>query len=255
MRFVRYQQGREEPRFGWLYEDRIGPLEGNLFGDYRRLETDLPLQRARLLAPVRPGKIIGIGHNYVEHAREDGVDVPEIPAIFLKPPTAVIGPEQAIELPPQSHQVEHEAELAVVIGKMGRWISTEQASDYILGYTVANDISARDLERHDGQWTRAKGFDTFCPLGPWIETDLDPADVLITCRVSGELRQMASTREMVFSIAQLVAFLSAVMTLEPGDVILTGTPAGVGVLKAGDVVEAAIEGIGSLRNPVVAGGA
>jgi 2-keto-4-pentenoate hydratase/2-oxohepta-3-ene-1,7-dioic acid hydratase in catechol pathway len=148
--------------------------------------------------------------------------------------------------------VEHEAELAVVIGKRGRWVQPEEASSYALGYTLANDVTARDLQRRDGQWTRAKGFDTFCPLGPWIETEFDPADALVTCHVNGEMRQMSSTRDMVFGVPQLIAFISSVMTLEPGDVLLTGTPAGVGSLVAGDVVEVAVEGLGILRNPVAA---
>jgi 2-keto-4-pentenoate hydratase/2-oxohepta-3-ene-1,7-dioic acid hydratase in catechol pathway len=146
--------------------------------------------------------------------------------------------------------VEHEAELAVVIGKRGRWISPENAKNYILGFTAGNDVTARDLQRKDGQWTRAKGFDTFCPLGPWIETDFDPADALITCRVNGEMRQMGATRDMVFTFIQLVCFVSTVMTLEPGDVILTGTPAGVGQIQAGDIIDVDIEGIGVLSNPV-----
>jgi 2-keto-4-pentenoate hydratase/2-oxohepta-3-ene-1,7-dioic acid hydratase in catechol pathway len=253
MRFVRYQQGKEPPRYGWVYEDQVGPLEGSLFGDYRRLDADIPLRKVRLLSPVQPGKVITAGRNFVEHTREMEVDVPEIPVLFLKPPSAVVGSGEFIVLPPQSHQVEHEAELAVVIGKGGRWIRPEEAHEHILGYTVANDVTARDLQRTDVQWTRAKSFDTFCPLGPWIETELDPADVLITCRVSGELRQMASSREMIFNIPQLIAFISAVMSLEPGDVILSGTPAGVGPLKAGDVVECEVEGIGTLSNPVQAG--
>lgn len=250
MRFVRYQFGKDEPRFGWVYDDQVGPLEGSPFGDYRRLDADIPLQRVRLLSPVLPGKIIGVGRNYIDRTREQGVPIPEIPEIFFKPPSAVIGMDQPILLPPQSQQVEHEVELAVVISKSGRWISPETVNEHILGYTVGNDVTARDLERRDVHFARAKGFDTFCPLGPWIETDLDPADVLITCRVSGELRQMASTREMMFNVAQLVVFISAVMTLNAGDVILTGTPSGVGRLKAGDVVETAIEGIGTLKNPV-----
>ncbi|HPO59722.1 MAG TPA: fumarylacetoacetate hydrolase family protein, partial [Anaerolineaceae bacterium] len=175
-----------------------------------------------------------------------------IPLLFLKPPSSVIGPGEAILLPPQSRQVEHEAELAVVIGRLGRWIPPEAALDYVFGYTVANDVTARDLQRRDGQWTRGKGFDTFCPLGPWIETDYDPYDNLITCRVNGEIRQMASTRDMIFPVQQLVAFASSVMTLEPGDVILTGTPAGIGPLLDGDEVAVDIEGIGELRNPVKA---
>ena len=155
-----------------------------------------------------------------------------------------------IQIPPQSEQVEHEAELAVVIGKSGKWINPENAFDHVLGYTIANDVTARDLQHKDDQWTRAKGFDTFCPLGPWIETDLDPSDLLITCRVNGELRQMASTKEMIFSIPQLVSYISSIMTLDPGDVILTGTPAGVGSLEPGDEVEITIEGIGTLRNSI-----
>ncbi len=252
MRFVRYQRGNEPPVYGWLFEDRVGMIEGSPFGDYRRLEANLELARVRLLAPVTPGKIIAVGRNYADHAREHGAEVPELPLIFLKPPSSVIGPEDTILLPPQSHQVEHEAELAVVIGRSGRWIHPGNAADYILGYTAANDVTARDLQRLDGQWTRSKSFDTFCPLGPWIETDLDSADVMISCRVDGELRQMASTREMVFSVAELVAFVSSIMTLYPGDLILTGTPAGVGPLLPGNVVEVEIEGIGILRNPVAA---
>jgi 2-keto-4-pentenoate hydratase/2-oxohepta-3-ene-1,7-dioic acid hydratase in catechol pathway len=250
MRFVRYQYGSDAPRYGWILGDRVGPLDGSPVGEYRRLDADTPLDRVRLLAPILPGKIICVGRNYAEHAREHDEEVPEVPLLFFKPPTSVIGPGQPVLLPPQSQRIEHEGELAVIIGKAGRWIAAEQAEEYILGYTAANDVTARDLQRRDGQWTRAKGFDTFCPLGPWIETDLEIADVLITCRVNGEMRQMASTREMVFTIPQLIAFVSSVMTLLPGDVLLTGTPAGVGVLEEGDFVEVDVEGLGVLRNPV-----
>jgi 2-keto-4-pentenoate hydratase/2-oxohepta-3-ene-1,7-dioic acid hydratase in catechol pathway len=175
-----------------------------------------------------------------------------VPLLFFKPPSAVIGPGAAILVPPQSQRVEHEAELAAVIGRRGRWISPEEALHHVFGYTVANDVTARDLQFRDSQWTRGKGFDTFCPLGPWIETDFDPADALITCHVNGEMRQMASTRDMVFSVRQLIAFASSVMTLEPGDILLTGTPAGVGLLLPGDTVEVTIEGLGALSNPVAA---
>lgn len=250
MRIVRYQQKGEEPRYGWVYEDRVGPLEGNPLGEFRRLEAELPLASVRLLAPVLPSKIICIGRNYAEHAREHQAEVPEYPLIFLKPPTSIIGPGDAILLPPQSQQVEHEAELAVVVGRRGRWIPAEMARQYIFGFTIANDVTARDLQRKDGQWTRGKGFDTFCPIGPWIETDFDPADAIITCHVNGTMRQMASTRDMVFNIAQLMAFISSIMTLEPGDLLLTGTPAGVGPLAAGDEVEVSIAGLGALRNKV-----
>ncbi len=251
MRFIRYQYALEAPRYGWMMEGAVGPVDGTPFGEYRRMSASLPFEAVRLLAPVEPSKIICVGRNYPEHAREHGNEVPQIPLLFLKPPSAVIGPGANIVLPPQSQQVEHEAELAVIIGKTGRWIPIEHAGEFIFGYTIANDVTARDLQRRDGQWTRGKGFDTFCPLGPWIETGLNPADTLITCRVSNAIRQMASTREMVFTVPQLVAYASSIMTLAPGDVILTGTPAGVGPLAGGDTVEITIEGIGSLRNPVV----
>jgi 2-keto-4-pentenoate hydratase/2-oxohepta-3-ene-1,7-dioic acid hydratase in catechol pathway len=175
-----------------------------------------------------------------------------VPLIFLKPPSAVLDPGGTIILPPQSAQVEHEAELVVVMGKRGRNITPEQAPDHVFGYTIGNDVTARDLQKADGQWTRGKGFDTFCPFGPWIDTDFDPADAVITCKVNGQPRQMASTRDMVFSVNQLIAFISSVMTFEPGDLIFTGTPAGVSPLKPGDSVEVAIEGLGKLVNPVAA---
>jgi 2-keto-4-pentenoate hydratase/2-oxohepta-3-ene-1,7-dioic acid hydratase in catechol pathway len=250
MRFVRYTVGDDKPRYGWLFQDKVGPIEGEPFGDYRRMEASMPLERVGLLAPLQPGKIIAVGRNYVEHAKERGAEVPEIPLTFLKPPTTVIGPGESIILPPQSQRVDHEAELAVVIGKPGRWIQPEDSMAHVLGYTIANDVTARDLQQKDGQWTRGKGFDTFCPLGPWIDTEVDPTDLRLTCRVNSEMRQIGSTRDMVFSVQQLIAFISSVMTLLPGDVILTGTPAGIGPLNAGDVVEVEIEGIGTLRNPV-----
>jgi 2-keto-4-pentenoate hydratase/2-oxohepta-3-ene-1,7-dioic acid hydratase in catechol pathway len=251
MRFIRYSVGENDPRYGWIFQDKVGPIEGEPFGEYRRLEAGMPLDRTRLLAPVIPGKIIAVGRNYIDPTKERESEVPEIPLIFLKPPSAVIGPGETIVLPPQSQRVDHEGELAVVIGKMGRWIRAEDALQHVLGYTAANDVTARDLQQKDGQWTRGKGFDTFCPLGPWIETDLDPSDMRLTCRVNGEMRQMGSTREMIFSVQQLIAFISSVMTLNSGDVILTGTPPGIGPLKHGDAVEVEIEGIGSLSNPVV----
>ncbi|MBN1372890.1 MAG: fumarylacetoacetate hydrolase family protein [Anaerolineaceae bacterium] len=250
MRFVRFSVGDRAPQYGWMFQDKIGALEGDLFGEYRRLEAGMPLERVRLYAPVIPSKIIAVGRNYAEHAKEQNVEVPDMPLIFLKPPSSIIGPGEKIILPPQSQRVEHEGELAVVIGKPGRWIPAEKALEHVFGYTCANDVTARDLQRRDGQWTRGKGFDTFCPLGPWIETELDPADALVACRVNGEMRQMASTREMVFTIPQLIAFISSVMTLQPGDLILTGTPAGISPLEDGDSVEVSVEGIGELRNPV-----
>ncbi len=252
MRFIRYQTKAEPARFGWIHNEMVGPVEGSPFGEFRRLEATLPLDNVKLLAPITPGKILAIGRNYVAHAQEHKVEVPSVPLMFLKPPSSVIGPDEAIVHPPQSQQVEHEAELVVVIGRRGRWIPAEDALSFVFGYTIGNDVTARDLQHRDGQWTRAKGFDTFCALGPWVETEFDPADAMITCHVNGEMRQMASTRDMVFRVNHLVAFISSVMTLEPGDIIMTGTPAGVGPLKPGDVVEAAIEGLGKLRNPVIA---
>ncbi len=252
MRWVRMQTPDGYEGYGWVQEGRVGPVKGSPFDEYERGELRWALEEVRLLPPVLPRKIIGVGRNYPAHAAEHGAEVPSVPLVFLKPPTAVIGPGDAIRLPPQSRQVEHEAELAVVIGRRGRWIPVDRALEYVWGYTAGNDVTARDLQRRDPQWTRAKGFDTFAPLGPWVDTDFDPTQASVICRVNGEVRQMGSTQEMVFSIAQIIAFVSSFMTLEPGDVILTGTPAGVGPLHPGDVVEVDIEGLGTLRNPVEA---
>jgi 2-keto-4-pentenoate hydratase/2-oxohepta-3-ene-1,7-dioic acid hydratase in catechol pathway len=250
MRLIRFQTETEPPQFGWINNDMVGRIDGSPFGEYQRSEANIPLEAVQLLAPIQPGKIICVGRNYAEHAKETNSEVPTTPLIFLKPPSAVIGPHQTITLPPQSQQVEHEAELVVVIGRRGRWISPEEASKHILGFTIGNDVTARDLQNKDLQWTRSKGFDTFCPLGPWVETEFKPVDVMITCHVNGELRQMASTHDMVFHIDQLIAFASSIMTLDPGDILMTGTPAGVSPLHPGDVVEVSIEGIGKLSNTV-----
>ncbi|MFH1183836.1 MAG: fumarylacetoacetate hydrolase family protein [Chloroflexota bacterium] len=250
MRIVRFQSGTEAPQYGWLSEDKLGAIQGDVFGKYKRQEAKTPLSQVKLLAPCAPSKIVCVGRNYVEHAKELGNDVPKIPLIFMKPPSSILHPGGAIVLPPQSQQVEHEAELVVVIGKRGRNITTEEAKKHILGYTVGNDVTARDLQKADEQWTRAKGFDTFCPFGPWIDTEFDTSDAVITCKVNGQPRQMASSRDMVFSVPMLIAYISSVMTLEPGDLIFTGTPSGVGPLKAGDEVVVEIEGLGVLRNPV-----
>lgn len=250
MRLIRYSTPDHGIQYGWIHQNRVGPVSGDPFQTYRRLEASHPLEQLRLMTPVAPGKIICVGRNYAAHAAEHDADVPEIPLIFLKPPSSLIANQESIMLPPQSQQVEHEAELVAVIGRRGRRIPAGDAHQYVFGYTVGNDVTARDLQRSDGQWTRGKGFDTFCPLGPWIDTDFDPSDALITCHVNGELKQMASTRDMVFGIPRLIAFISSVMTLEPGDIIMTGTPAGVSPLSPGDLVEVTIEGIGKLSNPV-----
>ena len=250
MRIVRYQLNAEAACYGWLLEDKVGPIVGSIFGEYRREEAKLPLASVRLLAPVQPSKIICIGRNYAEHAKEHDAEVPKVPLLFMKPPSSTTNPGEAIILPPQSQQVEHEAELVAVIGKRGRNVTVEAARDHVFGYTVGNDVTARDLQKSDGQWTRAKGFDTFCPFGPWVDTEYDPSDAIITCRVNGQPRQMASTRDMVFNVNMLIAFITSVMTLEPGDLVFTGTPAGVGPLQDGDEVVVEIEGLGKLSNPV-----
>ena len=250
MRIVRYQIKDLSVKVGWVFDENVGEIEGSIFGEYRREEALTPLASVKLLTPCVPSKIICVGRNYSDHAKELGNDVPKVPLIFLKPPSSIINPGEYIVLPPQAQQVEHEAELVVVIGKRGRNITSEDARNHILGYTVGNDITARDLQKTDGQWTRAKGFDTFCSFGPWIDTDFDISDALITCKVSGQPRQLASTRDMVFGVSTLIAFVSSIMTLEPGDILFTGTPAGVGALKAGDEVVVEIEGLGQLTNLV-----
>ena len=251
MRIVRYEtKDGKKPKYGWLLGDKVGEISGNVFGRYRRNEAETPIADVKLLAPSEPSKIVCVGRNYVEHAKELGNEVPKVPLLFLKPPSSIINPNDTILLPPQSVQVEHEGELVVVMGKRGRHIAAANVKRHILGYTIGNDVTARDLQKTDDQWTRAKGFDTFCPFGPWIDTEFDPADSVVTCRVNGQMRQMASTRDMVFNIGNLIAYVSSVMTLEPGDLIFTGTPAGVGELKNGDEVLVEIEGLGVLRNPV-----
>ena len=250
MRIIRYQIKNEAPKYGWLLEDKIGEIEGDIFGSYKRKEAQTPLTEVSLLPPSQPTKIVCVGRNYIDHAKELGNDVPKIPLIFMKPPSSIIANGEFIILPPQSRQVEHEAELVVVIGKRGKNITAEQANEYIFGYTVGNDITARDLQKTDELWTRAKGFDTFCSFGPWIDTEFDPSDAVVTCRVNGQMRQMASTRDMVFNVGVLIAYISSIMTLEPGDLLFTGTPAGVGMLEDGDVVDVEIEGLAKLSNPV-----
>ena len=205
-----------------------------------------------LLAPVRPTKVVAIARNYAEHARELGNELPKEPLFFLKPPSSVIGPGDAIRLPPESQEVHHEAELALVIGARAFRVRPEDARDHIFGLTCLNDVTARDLQRADKHFTRGKGFDTFCPIGPWIETDLTAEPRAIVCRVDGEVRQRGTTADLIFGFEKLISYVSHVMTLEPGDVIATGTPAGVGPLRAGQTVEVEIEGVGTLQNPVVA---
>ena len=252
MKIVRVDTDAADISYGAVEPEGIRLHRGTPFVAWEPTETVLRWDEARLLAPVIPTKIVAIGKNYADHAEEMGSELPEAPIIFLKPPTSVIGPLHGVRLPPESSEVHHEAELAVVIGKVTRNVKIEDVGPHILGYTAANDVTARDLQRQDGQWARAKGFDTFCPLGPAIDTELDPQEGLsITCRVNDELRQAGSTSDLVFGVGELVSFISGVMTLLPGDVVLTGTPSGVGPVVAGDRMEVEIEGIGVLVNPVV----
>jgi 2-keto-4-pentenoate hydratase/2-oxohepta-3-ene-1,7-dioic acid hydratase in catechol pathway len=244
---------QDAPRWGIVESGRAYALEGSPFAAWERAGDIGPLGDLRLLAPTLPTKIVCVGRNYPAHAAEHAAEVPKEPLLFFKPPSSVIGPDAPIVLTPQSQQVEHESELAVVIGRRCRNVAPEEAWDHVLGVTCGNDVTARDLQREDKLWTRAKGFDTFCPLGPWLVAGLseaDVADLSVTCRVNGEVRQHGRTGEMVFSPARLIAYTSAIMTLEPGDVIMTGTPAGVSPIAPGDLVEVEIEGIGVLRNPV-----
>jgi 2-keto-4-pentenoate hydratase/2-oxohepta-3-ene-1,7-dioic acid hydratase in catechol pathway len=231
----------------------VAEIDGHPFGQIRFTGQRWALADVRLLSPILPSKVVCVGRNYAEHAAEHGSDVPAEPLLFLKPSTSVIGPNDAIRLPAQSRQVEHEAELAVVIGPPGaRRADRTAAQRAVFGYTCANDVTARDLQRSDGQWTRAKGFDSFCPLGPWINTDLDVSDLEVRCEVNEEVRQLGRTKDMVFDVPAIVSYVSHVMTLLPGDVVLTGTPAGVSPIVAGDSVAVRVEGIGELVNPVLA---
>src|SRR5215472_15785357 len=234
----------------------VAQLAGHPFGgraeDIKLTGVRFPISDVRLLAPILPGKVICVGKNYADHAREMGGEPPEEPVIFLKPSTAVAGPRDPILRPTRlSDRVDYEGELAVVIGRLSQQVTADRVADVIFGYTCANDVTARDLQARDGQWTRAKGFDTFCPLGPWIQTDADPADLEITTRLNGEIKQHSRTSMLIHDVQALVMFVSQVMTLIPGDVLLTGTPAGVGPMDKGDEVSVTIEGIGTLSNPVM----
>jgi 2-keto-4-pentenoate hydratase/2-oxohepta-3-ene-1,7-dioic acid hydratase in catechol pathway len=251
MRIVRFTlAGRTG--YGILKGERIHALWNTPFEDLMETGEVLSLAEATLLAPCEPTKMVALGLNYRDHAAEFGRQVPDEPLIFMKPSTSVIGPDADIVYPAMSRRVDYEAELAVVIGKTARRVPQEQALDYVLGYTCINDVTARDLQKRDGLFTRAKGFDTFAPLGPWIETDIaDPDNLTVEAYLNGERRQYSNTGNLVFGVRRLIAFISHIMTLLPGDVIATGTPAGVGPMRPGDVVEVRVEGIGTLRNRVV----
>lgn len=249
MRLVRFRFG-DRIATGVVEGGAVRALAGTFFENPMPSGEEIPLDDVRLLAPILPSKVVCLGKNYAAHAAEFGGKVPEEPLVFLKPSTSVSGPGDPIPLPPISNRVDYEGELAIVIGRIARNVRAEETFRYILGYTCGNDVTLRDLQKKDDQWARAKGFDGSCPLGPWVETELDPIDVHLETRVNGEVRQSASTSDMVFGVATIIEFVTEFMTLLPGDVIMTGTPEGVGKLEPGDKVEVAVDGIGVLMNPV-----
>ena len=252
MKIVRFiPPGKQGTLYGVVRKDRITTIVSTPFeGMIVETSEEYDLEACTLLAPCTPSKVVAVGLNYKDHARELGMELPKEPLIFLKPPSSVIGPMEEILCPASSSQVEYEAELGVVIGRRAKDVIREKALDFVLGYTCLNDVTARDLQKKDVQFTRSKSFDTFCPLGPWIETDLDPFDVSVMSFVNGEKRQDSNTSQLVHPVDRLIEFISSIMTLEPGDVIATGTPYGVGRIVPGDEVAVEVEGIGRLVNPV-----
>lgn len=249
MRFCRFEL-RNDISSGIIEKESVLPITPDPFSKWKKTGESYPLNKVKLLAPCVPTKVVAIGLNYTDHAAELSMEIPDEPIIFLKPAESVIGPGERIVYPAASQQVDYEAELGIVIKKTAKNISEDNTSGYILGYTCANDVTARDLQRKDGQWTRAKSFDTFAPIGPWIDTDFDPTDAIVEARLNGKVKQSSSTSHMIFSVPKLVSFISGVMTLNPGDVIMTGTPLGVGPMKPGDNIEIRIEHIGTLTNRV-----
>jgi 2-keto-4-pentenoate hydratase/2-oxohepta-3-ene-1,7-dioic acid hydratase in catechol pathway len=260
MRIVRFNPGPDsdlgqDPLFGILEADGfITIITGDpIYSGIQKTAARIELNKVRMLAPVIPrSKVVCIGKNYADHAAEMGGKVPDEPIIFLKPNTSVIGPNDTIVWPQMSERVDHEVELAIVIGRICKDVPKERVSDVIFGYTIANDVTARDLQKKDGQWTRGKGFDTFCPIGPWIDTDFIPGNQRLTASVDGQVKQSAKLSDMIFDIPTIVNFVTSVMTLLPGDIILTGTPAGIGPVVVGRKVSVAIEGLGELTNKVAA---
>ena len=236
---------------GVIKGERVWRISGTPFDEWSEQGDSFPLLEVRLLSPCQPSKIVAVGLNYRDHAMELNMEIPQEPILFIKPGTSVCGPDDPIRYPPFSQQVDYEAELGIVISRSTKDIDPSEAPDYILGYTCLNDVTARDLQKRDGQWTRAKSFDTFCPIGPCIQTELDPSDCKVECFLNGEPKQSSSTQNQIFPPFFLVSFVSRVMTLLPGDIIATGTPPGVGPMRIGDEVEIVVEGIGSLRNHVI----
>ena len=260
MRIIRFSPGPDtglgtDPLFGLLEDDdSVSVISGDpIYHGITKTGATTELSKVRLLAPVIPrSKVVCIGKNYADHAAEMGGVVPDEPIIFIKPNTSVIGPGDSIVWPKMAGQVDHEAELAIVIGRICKDVPKERVNDVIFGYTIANDVTARDLQKRDGQWTRAKSFDTFCPIGPWVDTDFIPGTQKITATIAGELKQSAQISDMIFDVPTIINFISRVMTLLPGDIILTGTPAGIGPMVAGQKATMAIEGLGELTNKVSA---
>lgn len=251
MRLVRFlAQGR--PVYGVMNGDEVAELDGDFFSLFKTLKACHALSAITLLPPCVPSKIVAVGLNYSDHAEELGLPIPDEPIIFLKPATTVIGPGQRILYPPQATRVDYEAELGVVIKDRIRNVEPGEAHEHILGYTCVNDVTARDLQKKDGQWTRAKSFDTFCPVGPWLETGLNPDDVLVEAYLNGVRKQSSRSSNFIFKVPYLVSFISRIMTLCPGDLIIAGTPSGIGPMQPGDEIEVRIEGIGSLKNIVSA---
>jgi 2-keto-4-pentenoate hydratase/2-oxohepta-3-ene-1,7-dioic acid hydratase in catechol pathway len=248
MKIVRFKAGKIG--YGILRDNTISVLQGRLFREIHKTGVSLKLRDVRLLAPCRPSKIVCLGLNYKLHAEEAKASVPATPLIFLKPPTSVIGPEDNIVYPDMSQRVDYEGELGIVIGKKASRVSKDTALDYVFGYTCFNDVTARDLQNKDGQWTRAKGFDTFAAVGPCIETEINPDNCPVETYLNGELKQQGNTRDLIFSVREVISFISQVMTLLPGDIIATGTPSGIGPMNPGDIVEIKIDPIGMLRNYV-----
>lgn len=250
MKIVRFSHG-QKAAYGVLLEDGIQCIHGEPFESISTMSAFHRLTDIRLLPPCAPSKVVALGVNYKSHGEELNHNIPSEPLLFLKPSTSVTGPEDKIVYPAMSQRVDYEGELGVVIKAVAKNVSREDAPSYILGYTCLNDVTARDLQAGDKQWTRAKGFDTFCPIGPWIETELDPANLLVETYLNGELRQSARTSQLIFGVYETLSFVSKVMTLLPGDVIATGTTSGIGPMQPGDTVEIKIEGIGTLRNYVI----
>lgn len=247
--YIRFRLN-DKIHYGLLQGDRVSLLEGDLFAGPVVSDRQVELSQVQLLAPVLPGKAVCVGLNYRRHAEELGMKLPDEPIIFLKPSDALIGPDEAIVYWPTVGQLDYEAELAIVIGKAGRDIPEDEALDHVFGYTIANDVTARDLQRKDGQWTRAKGFDTFLPVGPAIVTEIDAGDLRLQAIHNGQVKQDSRTSDMIFNIPQMISFVSRVMTLYPGDLILTGTPSGIGPMQVGDTIEIVIEGLGRLSNTI-----